>query len=441
MTDSLYHTKHQDKDKNNSIEVIMVTNVFTEKYNRFKQFFLPTAYLRLFPPHFLVRSPIISLVNRAYRQGYHVALIVFEAEAGFHVDNVKQVFKKAVCESIENDKIIFLQQFWGDDIALFIKVSSDIDTIAEIEYYIKQVRSIVVQSLQSVSDDSHSPFPTGYIIMEKGDMPILEEIESAYQQALTMAKKRVNNEYCRLVHEVGQVIRRKQITLLSQPIVDVSSREIKAWEILTRGPKETPLEHPLRLFTLARQVNMLYPLELMVVQKTFELIKKNRCGDLIFINITPISLAHHHFIVDLEEILSEFPLIPPKQIVFEVTERESIDRNPLILVSLQLLRKKGFLIAVDDTGAGYASLQSITQIMPDIIKIDRSVIEHIDQNTVKESILRGLILIAKEAGSIIVAEGIETVGEASVLMRNGVDLAQGYFYARPHPMPLIKPIS
>ena len=87
----------------------------------------------------------------------------------------------------------------------------------------------------------------------------------------------------------------------------------------------------------------------------------------------------------------------------------------------------GFKIAVDDTGAGYASLNTISEIMPDIIKIDRSVIENIDKNSVKESMLKGLILVAKEAGSLVVAEGIENQEEASVLTRNNVDLAQGIF--------------
>jgi EAL domain-containing protein (putative c-di-GMP-specific phosphodiesterase class I) len=96
-----------------------------------------------------------------------------------------------------------------------------------------------------------------------------------------------------------------------------------------------------------------------------------------------------------------------------------------------VLRGMGIKIAVDDTGAGYASLNTISEIMPDVIKIDRSVIQNIDKNSVKESMLKGLLLVAKEAGSTVIAEGIENEHEASVLSRNKVELAQGYFYARP----------
>ena len=99
--------------------------------------------------------------------------------------------------------------------------------------------------------------------------------------------------------------------------------------------------------------------------------------------------------------------------------------------NIYLLRKLGFRLAVDDTGIGYSTLNSILEIIPEIIKIDRSVIQDIDKNKVKESMLKALLLIAKESGSFVIAEGIESKGEAMVLSRNNVDFAQGYFYAKP----------
>lgn len=117
--------------------------------------------------------------------------------------------------------------------------------------------------------------------------------------------------------------------------------------------------------------------------------------------------------------------------IFEVTERDSIEGLNFFHDNINQLRKRGFRIAVDDTGAGYSSLHTISEILPDIIKIDRSVIKDIDTSKVKESMLKGLILIARETGSLIVAEGIEKKEEADVLKRNQVDLAQGYFYAKP----------
>ena len=179
---------------------------------------------------------------------------------------------------------------------------------------------------------------------------------------------------------------------------------------------------------------MLYELELIVLEKAFQQIINTGCKHLIFVNFTPMTLANYHFFKDVNSLLKQYSEINPRQIIFEVTERESIDDLEHIFTNIKKLREKGFRFAVDDTGAGYASLHTISKIMPDIIKIDRSVIQDIDTNKVKESMLKGLVLIAKETGSLVVAEGIETSGEAHILSQNEVDLAQGYFFAKPSKM-------
>ena len=96
--------------------------------------------------------------------------------------------------------------------------------------------------------------------------------------------------------------------------------------------------------------------------------------------------------------------------VLEVTEQDPIIQQADFNKNIGLLRKLGFRLAVDDTGMGYSTLNSIIQISPEIIKIDRSVIQDIDSNKIKESMLKGLLLIAKESGSFVIAEGIESQG-------------------------------
>ena len=176
---------------------------------------------------------------------------------------------------------------------------------------------------------------------------------------------------------------------------------------------------------------MLYELEMLVIEKVFEQIKATRCKQNIFVNCTPLTLGNIRFTGDLKKLIQQYPRISSQQITIEITENDSIDGLKNFIYNIKMLRLMGYKIAMDDTGSGYSSLSSISEIMPDIIKIDRSVISNIDKNSVKESMLQGLMLIAKEAGSLVVAEGIENEEEASVLKRNNVDLAQGFFYARP----------
>jgi EAL domain-containing protein (putative c-di-GMP-specific phosphodiesterase class I) len=250
--------------------------------------------------------------------------------------------------------------------------------------------------------------------------------------SLVMAKNGLGGKYNMMVHEIQDIIRHENITLYSQPILDIELLEVSAWEVLTRGPEGTAYENPLQLFSMARQTNMLYPLELIVVKKA---LSQMNGQETLFINVTPMTISHEHFVGDINAILAEYPEVDPSKIVFEITERESIDRYPYIQRTIEGLRKRGIRIALDDTGAGYASLNSISFLHPDIIKVDRSLIENINGNKLKESMLQGLLHIAKEANALVVAEGIETAEEASVMKRNGVHMVQGFFYARPTLIP------
>ncbi|OLS34611.1 EAL domain-containing protein [Bacillus sp. MRMR6] len=246
-----------------------------------------------------------------------------------------------------------------------------------------------------------------------------------------MAEKRIHSEMNEMIYTINKIVSEKAITLLTQPIFDVASNEIRAWEMLSRGPKGTALELPLPLFSVARQTGKLYELEMVVIEKMLQQIKSTKCRKDIFVNCTPVTLGDIRFTREVKKLLQQYKGISPKQIIFEVTERDSIEGLKDFIYNIKVLKVMGFRIAVDDTGAGYSNLHTISEIMPDIIKIDRSVIENIDKDTVKESMLKGLLLVARETGSLVVAEGIENEHEALVLTRNNVDLAQGYFYARP----------
>jgi EAL domain-containing protein (putative c-di-GMP-specific phosphodiesterase class I) len=101
---------------------------------------------------------------------------------------------------------------------------------------------------------------------------------------------------------------------------------------------------------------------------------------------------------------------------------------------LSKFRSYGFRFAIDDAGAGYSSLQSISELIPDIIKIDKSVIQNIDQVAVKQSILRALLLFASDIKCQVVAEGIEREEEANILLDHQVKMGQGYYFAKPERM-------
>lgn len=404
---------------------------------------LPHSSICYYPPQFILRNPVVSGVKKALSDGCEVAVIAYTiknhrelaaqlGEEGWkYFKALKQHFKAVIEKEIDHQDMIVLHDYYSDSLSLFMRIDHNRHCISGIDTKMKKILREAESRLFHEYPTVQPVFDTGYIFIDKSVGSVDEAVLKAQQQAFAMAEKRIQSDFNEMVFEMNKIISKRKIKLLAQPIIDVASKEIRAWEMLTRGPEGTALESPLQLFSVARQTNMLYDLEMIVLSKTLEQITLTGCTHDIFINFTPITLGNSRFVRDLKTMMQSYQNILPTQITFEITERDSIEGIENFIYNIKVLRGMGIKIAVDDTGAGYASLNTISEVMPDVIKIDRSVIQNIDKNSVKESMLKGLLLVAKEAGSIVVAEGIESEEEASVLSRNKVQLAQGYFYARP----------
>ncbi|WP_100407167.1 EAL domain-containing protein [Bacillus solitudinis] len=240
----------------------------------------------------------------------------------------------------------------------------------------------------------------------------------------------LKNLYC---EELMEIINHKQIESFYQPIVCLKTALIHGYEGLSRTNKESYFSNPLQLFTFAEKSGQLYTLEKvtreLVIERSTPWVLENQK---LFINI------NSHVIYDPEftpgytsQLLKKFKL-KPSDIVFEITERSAIQDFKAFKEVLTHYRKQGYKVAIDDAGAGYSSLQAITEIEPDYIKIDRSLISDIDKISSKEAIVQAFITFAKQVNSKIIAEGIESKEELSVLIGLGVDYAQGFFLGRPH---------
>ena len=122
---------------------------------------------------------------------------------------------------------------------------------------------------------------------------------------------------------------------------------------------------------------------------------------------------------------------PPERLMFEVTEGEKVvDPEHLKSIFVEYERQ-GFITAVDDFGAGYSGLNLLAMFQPQVLKIDMALTRGIDQDSVKQAIVEGIILVARRLDILIIAEGVETREESSTLLGMGIELMQGYLYARP----------
>lgn len=214
-----------------------------------------------------------------------------------------------------------------------------------------------------------------------------------------------------------------------QPIINIHSGEIIGHEALLRGAPHTHWESPDVLFAIADRLGHRTVLE-----------ANARCLALNRLRELPLT---QNLFLNVDALSCDIPAMPghrytdPRRVVLEISERQPILDNPILLKQVPEWKKAGHLIALDDYGSGYMGLGAILMLEPDILKLDRIVIAGIDHNPVKQKIIRAMAHLAKALGLDIIAEGIETQGELDVLRDSGILYGQGYLLGRPSPFPLV----
>ncbi len=119
--------------------------------------------------------------------------------------------------------------------------------------------------------------------------------------------------------------------------------------------------------------------------------------------------------------------------MLEITEHEAVEDYDSLIDALQDLRAQGVRVAIDDAGAGFASMRHTLQIAPDIVKLDLSLTHGIDSDHARQALATALVSFAEEMGITIVAEGIETEAQLAKLIDLGVRYGQGFYLAEPAP--------
>ena len=120
--------------------------------------------------------------------------------------------------------------------------------------------------------------------------------------------------------------------------------------------------------------------------------------------------------------------------MFEISEQESIGNFAIFREVRDYYRKLGFQIALDDTGAGYASLEAVMELSPDFIKVDRAFVHGIDEDPARQELLRALRSVATHIGARMIGEGLDTLAELETLGRLGIPFGQGWLFGKPTPL-------
>ncbi|MDD9270582.1 putative bifunctional diguanylate cyclase/phosphodiesterase [Paenibacillus sp. GCM10023248] len=248
----------------------------------------------------------------------------------------------------------------------------------------------------------------------------------------------------KLEDALQDALAQNQFTLHFQKQVHVPSGNVKGYEALLRWqqPEGTYIP-PGEWIQLAEETGLIVPIGHWVLRTACRTAKKwqdaTRSQFSISVNISALQLMQHDFADQVLAVLAETGL-DPRHLVLELTETLLIQSIETSTTHLNYLRNQGVRIALDDFGKGFSSLSYIKQLPADIIKIDKSFIDHIDDSSVDRVIMESIISLVQRIHMEVIAEGVEKQEQLRILQGIGCEYVQGYYFSKPLPENLAFPV-
>ena len=235
------------------------------------------------------------------------------------------------------------------------------------------------------------------------------------------------------------ILDKRNLSALFQPIMDISGGTFFGFGGLIRGPADSPLHSPINLFAAAKQQGLSLEIEMLCRQIVLESFAAQNLPGNLFLNISPDALAHPSFKDGQTLTYLKGLGIDPQRVIIEITENQPTFDFAGMRNALLHYRNMGFRIAMDDLGEGFSSLRLWSELRPEYVKIDMHFVQGVNTDPLKQQFIRSIQGIALSSGTQVIAEGIETDAEFRVIRDIGIACGQGYFIARPSPIPPLNP--
>lgn len=261
------------------------------------------------------------------------------------------------------------------------------------------------------------------VIIEEGE-PVEILCSTRAIESRQTIERITSEEHAQRLERIREVLRDESIDMVFQPVLELESGRVVAFEALSRFPGDPSLA-PDRWFAEAWEVGVGVPLELLAIRKAAEAIERLPAEIGLSVNASPPTVASDGFMPCFDS---------TDGVTVELTEHLQIRDYRSFADAIDPMRQAGGQIAIDDFGAGYASLRHILRLRPEWIKLDISLTERIDENPVAHAMASALASFGREVGLQLVAEGIETEEELDALTDVGFRYGQGFYFGVPAPL-------
>jgi EAL domain-containing protein (putative c-di-GMP-specific phosphodiesterase class I) len=247
---------------------------------------------------------------------------------------------------------------------------------------------------------------------------VLAQIVADHVDREQLESEKRNLEWTR----IRSILDHDNVDMEFQPVFDLLDCKIVSLEALARFWTE-PMRPPSAWFAEAAEVGLGVELELAAIRSALQRLDEIPEEIALAVNVSPSTALEPAFCDLLYDVAD--------RIVIEITEHAQVDDYDALSTALGPLRERGAKLAIDDVGAGFANLRHILRLAPDLVKLDLSLTQEIARDPAREALASSLVGFAEGVGASIVAEGISSDEDLSVLRSLGVDYGQGYHLARP----------
>lgn len=236
-----------------------------------------------------------------------------------------------------------------------------------------------------------------------------------------------------MAYRIFSLLRPENIVCNYQPIIDLATGTTKGCEVLFRLRDGDTILTPDKVLPAIVRNKLTWQLDQLVVRIALTEVSRHLpdlTGFQLAFNLFPENVNHYRVTTLFRETLRIAPN-PGVEFELEVIEEAY---NETLAKEAALLRRDGYLISVDDFGTGYSNLGSIKALAPDLLKIDRSFVMDMEDQSLRSSLIQEIVVIAKAVRARVIAEGIENEAQRDLLHSMGVEFGQGYWFAKPMPI-------
>ncbi len=260
-------------------------------------------------------------------------------------------------------------------------------------------------------------------------------LQRKFRRHLGVQQRLQKKQYAELI----RILHQKEIVTVFQPIIQMHNGQLVGYEALNRPKSSSSFHTTEEFYRFLGETDQIFEFENLTrrqsIESYVELKKESglESEELIFLNVHPYVLSDTNYKSGNTLRYIKAHGLEPRQIVFEITEKQAVEDYSKLEKVLTNYRLQGFKIAIDDVGAGYNSLKTMMYIKPDFIKLDRSFIQNIDRNMAQQKLVTLFVQYATQSNSQVIAEGVERIEELQCLKALKVNYAQGYYIGKPSP--------